>query len=158
MFLNGVPGVISERRPDDTLVVSHCGELGLGVRTLVPVRRGAILDYFHGSVGPELRQHSLQIGHDQHIYDTRFIGYLSHSCDPNCELDVTQFALVALRDLEEGSLLMIDYAVTEDRLYRQFACLCGADNCRKWVRGRSQEISAEGSRYLSESALRAPSE
>lgn len=149
MLLNGVFGIVSERRPTDILVVSYCGKLGLGVRALIAIDGGAVLDHFDGSIGSELQQHSLQISPGQHISETRFIGYLSHSCDPNCQLDMKNFELVALRDVEACSLLTIDYAATEERLYRQFSCLCGSGNCRGWVTGHNEQISSEGVSYLS---------
>lgn len=149
MFLNGVAGIVSERRPTDILVVTYCGKIGLGVRTLISIDRGAVLDRFDGTIGPELRQHSLQLSPDRHISETRFVGYLSHSCDPNCQLDMKSFQLVALRDIEACSLLTIDYAASEEKLYRQFPCLCGSGNCRGWVTGHSEQISPEGMNYLS---------
>lgn len=149
MFLNGVPGIVSERRPTDILAVTYCGKLGLGVRALAEVGCGAVLDRFDGPVGPDLLQHSLQVSPGHHISETRFVGYLSHSCDPNCRLDMKNFQLVALRDIEACSLLTIDYAATEEQLYRQFCCLCGSGNCRGWVTGHNEQISAEGVNYLS---------
>ena len=46
------------------------------------------------------------------------------------------------------SLLTIDYAETEDVLYRQFACHCGASVCRHWITGRHEAPNAEGRAYL----------
>ena len=47
-----------------------------------------------------------------------------------------------------GGLLTIDYAATEDVLYRQFACGCGAAACRRWITGRAEAANAEGREYL----------
>ncbi|SKB46992.1 SET domain-containing protein-lysine N-methyltransferase [Sphingopyxis flava] len=130
------------------LVVTERPRLGLCVLARVPFAVGEVLDRFCGEVGPELRQHSLQVRPGLHISGTRFIGYLSHGCDPNCRLDMARFELVAQRDIAAGDLLTIDYAATEDVLFRQFACTCDVDACRRWVTGRSEAVDAEGRRVL----------
>jgi len=121
---------------------------GLGVRTLIPRRAGEVIHHFTGVITPELRLHSLQVSEHLHICETRFIGFLSHSCDPNCRLDMERFEMVALRGARAGGLLTIDYAATEDVLYRQFACHCGARSCRHWITGRTEPINDEGRDYL----------
>jgi hypothetical protein len=44
--------------------------------------------------------------------------------------------VTALRDIEANSYLYMDYAETEDYLFKQFPCCCGAENCRGWITGR----------------------
>lgn len=135
---------------DDTaLEVVCCGEhRGLGVRARQGFRGGTIIHRFAGSVSEQICQHSLQIDSVRHISGTRYIGYLSHGCDPSCRLDMADFALVALRDIAPGDILTIDYAETEDRLHRQFACCCGGTSCRKWISGRNEQASDEGLAWL----------
>ena len=70
------------------------------------------------------------------VAGTRFVGYISHGCDPNCRLDMQRQELVALRDIAPDELLSIDYAETEDRLFINFSCSCGAEKCRDWIVGR----------------------
>jgi hypothetical protein len=133
----------------DGLQVLHTqGPHGMGVRTLVPRRVGEVIHRFTGEIGAELKQHTLQVGPGRHIAQTQVIGYLSHSCDPDCRLDMEAFALVALREIAAGDLLTIDYAATEDVLYRQFACHCGAANCRHWITGRLEAPDEDGQIYL----------
>jgi hypothetical protein len=132
----------------DTLAICFSQTIGLGVKTLAAAGEGAVLDRFTGTVGPEITQHSLQVKPGLHISNTRFVGYLSHSCDPNCRLDMTRFELVACRDIAAGELLTIDYAATEDVLHVQFACHCGADCCRDWITGRHDPVNAAGAAYL----------
>jgi len=121
---------------------------GLGVRTLIPRRAGEVVHRFTGVIMPELRLHSLQVSEHLHISETKFIGFLSHSCDPNCRLDMDRFEVEALKDVDADGLLTIDYAATEDVLYRQFACHCGAESCRHWITGRAETINDEGRDYL----------
>lgn len=137
---------------DDMLGLYHSDERGLGVQILADGAAGQILHRFSGEVGPEIRQHSLQVAPGTHIAQTRYAGYLSHGCDPNCRLDMTRQELVALRDIRKGEWLTIDYAATEDELYRQFACNCGAAACRRWIIGRDDHVNAEGIAYLSRAA------
>jgi hypothetical protein len=122
--------------------------LGLGVETTVGRAKGEVLHVFTGEIGPEMNQHSLQVDETNHISDTEFIGYLSHACDPNCRLDMKAFELTALKDIAADALLTIDYAATEDRLFKQFACHCGAAQCRRWITGRAERPNVEGQAYL----------
>ena len=133
---------------DEILAISLCAERGLGVRLLTTAAPGDVLDRFDGLIGPELSQHSLQVAPGWHIAGTRYIGFLSHGCEPNCRLDMARRELVALRPLAADAWLTIDYAATEDELYRQFACRCGASACRGWIIGRADRISPEGAAHL----------
>jgi hypothetical protein len=135
----------AEAAESDGLRICHTDvAYGLGVETTRPREAGEVVHRFTGVIGPEIRQHTLQVDAHRHIADTRFIGFLSHACEPNCRLDMERFELVALRDIAAGALLTIDYAATEDRLYRQFACHCGAARCRGWITGRAEGPNLEG--------------
>jgi hypothetical protein len=35
----------------------------------------------------------------------------------------------------------MDYAETEDVLFKQFPCFCGSPNCRLWITGRKEMIN-----------------
>ena len=133
----------------DGLQVLHTqGPHGMGVRNLVARQAGEVIHRFSGVIGPELKQHTLQVSPGRHISETQVVGFLSHSCDPDCRLDMDAFELVALRDITAGDLLTIDYAATEDVLFRQFACHCGAANCRHWITGRAEGPDEDGQLYL----------
>jgi SET domain-containing protein len=63
---------------------------------------------------------------------------LNHSCNPNCYVDFTQLALVALKDIHKGEELTFDYNTSEYDLVEQgcsFKCLCGSRNCVGEVKG-----------------------
>ena len=51
--------------------------------------------------------------------------------------------VVALKDIAANTFLYMDYAETEDVLFRQFPCSCGADCCRGWIIGRKEMINGE---------------
>lgn len=124
------------RNTNDDLAICYDEAVGIGVVARVNFSKGDLLDRFTGKIGPELTQHSLQVSPGWHISGTRFVGYISHGCDPNCRLDMQRQELIALRDIAPDELLSIDYAETEDRLFTNFSCNCGAENCRDWIVGR----------------------
>lgn len=148
MYLQPAPGFVASSNPGDQLAVCFSDEIGLGVQALVDFAAGDVLDRFTGAIGAEITQHSLQVAPDRHISETRFIGYLTHGCDPNSRLDMARFELIARRDIAVGELLTIDYAATEDVLHVQFACRCGAGGCRRWITGRADAVNADGRRHL----------
>lgn len=136
MYPTSTNDMLSQCPRGDTLELCVSEELGVGVRSVVAFRKGEVLDRFDGRIDSSVSQHSLQISTDCHIAETRFVGYLSHGCEPNCALDMEARELVALRDIAAGELLRVDYAATEDTLYAEFECACGAESCRGWITGR----------------------
>lgn len=135
----------AQQRTDEAIeLVTLDDARGVAVRALKGFPKGSIIHRFAGVVSSEICQHSLQIGPGRHISGTRYIGYLSHGCDPNCRLVMADFAVVALADIAAGSVLTIDYAETEQVLHKQFACLCDAVECRGWITGSAEGPNAEG--------------
>ena len=121
---------------------------GLGVYALRPYIRGELIAVVSGEIVVEHRLHTLQLTPDNHLYDPDFTGCLLHSCDPNAIIDPAKREVTALKDIEIGEAITVDYAHTEDRLVKQFACMCGSLNCRRWIKGRKEEITPEGRDYL----------
>ena len=128
-------------------------EKGYGVYTLRQYERGNLVARFTGSTISEIIQHSLQLSSGQHILDSYFAGFLLHSCDPNIVLDMNDLTIWAIKDIEKGDALTMDYASTEDYLFKQFKCLCGSDNCRQWVTGRRETVNSEGINLLNQSHI-----
>ena len=124
------------------------GEMGYGVYTKKAFARGDMVARFSGTIVNKVVQHSLQINPSTHLLDPHFAGLLLHSCNPNVALDMQDFTIWALRDIEPGEALTMDYASTEDRLFRQFRCLCESDSCRHWITGRKEKVNEEGQEYL----------
>ncbi len=58
---------------------------------------------------------------------------LNHSCDPTAWLDGLD--VVARRDLAAGEEITLDYATFCTEPMREFACACGAPECRGVIRG-----------------------
>lgn len=122
----------------DFAVVRKDDTNGYGVITYRSFKAGELLARVAGEIVPEVRQHTLQISRKEHLYDTYFTGYLLHSCAPNVSLDMKKFTLTALTDIPANSYLYMDYAETEDTLYKQFVCSCGAPECRGVITGRKE--------------------
>lgn len=113
---------------------------GLGIISHKALKKGDLVAAMNGEIIHDIRQHSLQIEPGVHLYDTYFSGYFLHSCAPNVYLDMANLLIYAIRDINPGDYILMDYAQTEDVLYRQFACACGAGNCRGWITGRKQSV------------------
>jgi hypothetical protein len=111
---------------------------GMGVMTFKAFAKGDLICALAGDIITDIRQHSLQIKPGLHLYDIYFSGYFLHSCDPNIYLDMKNLRVFAVKDIEANSYLTMDYAQTEDVLFKQFPCSCGAANCRAWITGRKE--------------------
>ena len=96
----------------------------------------------------ERRAHTLQLSTRIHLYDCWFCGLLRHSCNPNVFLDTTYLELWSVQPIAAGTALTLDYASTEDELFRQFACQCGELNCRGWITGSKEPLNAEGQTFM----------
>ena len=101
-----------------------------------------------GQLLPYRCRQTRQLQPDIHVYDPRFCGLFEHACDPNVFLDMSELWLWALKDIHSGERLTMDYAATEDKLLRQFACGCGSAHCRGWITGYDEPPSIEGHRFL----------
>lgn len=139
---------------DQFAVIAVNGKVGMGVRGKQRFERGTMVARFTGHLSNTILQHTLQVSPQTHLHDPWFVGLLSHSCAPNCVLDMQRLEIWALTDIGSGELLTIDYAVTEDVLHRQFACGCGSSACRKWITGRREKLNEAGRAYLSGVASR----
>lgn len=122
---------------DFAVVDTHTAS-GKGVISYRAFRRGEVIARMAGPVVNDIRQHTLQIGAGRHLHDTWFSGFFLHSCEPNVALDMQALTVTALADIAPNSYLYMDYAQTEDVLFRQFPCSCGAASCRGWITGRRE--------------------
>lgn len=111
---------------------------GMGVMTFRAFAKGDLICVLAGEIITDIRQHSLQIEPGVHLYDIYFSGYFLHSCDPNVHLDMKDLRVYAVKDIQANDYLTMDYAQTEDVLFKQFPCSCGAANCRGWITGRKE--------------------
>jgi uncharacterized protein len=133
---------------DNFVVAEREDGKGKAVYTLTGHARGELIARFTGLIVPYRTQHSLQLNPNLHVLDLHFAGYLAHSCSPNVFVDMQEFEIWALQDIAPDSILSMDYASTEDELYRQFACLCDSPACRNWITGRKERVNGEGLFYM----------
>ncbi|WP_030129673.1 SET domain-containing protein [Pseudomonas sp. QTF5] len=101
-----------------------------------------------GHLLPYRNRHTRQLAPGIHVYDPRFCSLLNHSCDPNVFLDMSELWLWALKDIKKGDRLTMDFATTEDKLLRQFACRCGCSCCRGWIIGYDESPNANGEQFF----------
>lgn len=128
-------------RKQDFEVVVKDEVIGLGVVSRRAFAKGEVIAALSGDIIHDIRQHSLQIEPGVHLYDIYFSGYFLHACSPNVELDMKNMLVYAVRDIQPDDYLYMDYAQTEDVLFKQFPCSCGSDNCRGWITGRKEQVS-----------------
>ncbi|MSR10288.1 MAG: SET domain-containing protein-lysine N-methyltransferase [Gammaproteobacteria bacterium] len=130
----------------DKFQIGYIGDgVGEGVTSLVSFEAGDVVFGVSGFFSNEVTLFSLQIAEDLHLHDPYFYGKLLHSCDPNTYVDLQKRVFIALKPILPGDFVTLDYARTEDYLFRTFPCDCGAANCRGIVAGRKQllELSKE---------------
>lgn len=123
-------------KASDFGVVDKDEASGKGVICYRAFQRGEIIARMNGETINVIRQHTLQIAQDKHLFDPHFSGYFLHACEPNISLDMDKLTVTALQDISANSYLYMDYAETEDYLFKQFPCSCGAPSCRGWIAGK----------------------
>ncbi|WP_223789153.1 SET domain-containing protein-lysine N-methyltransferase [Marinicella meishanensis] len=111
---------------------------GQGIMTLKAFKKGDTIAKLAGEVVNSMREHTFQIGHNKHLLDDYFAGHFLHSCDPNASINTKDRKVVALKIIQAGEFISIDYTHTEDYLFRQFNCRCGSKKCRKVIAGKKE--------------------
>ena len=132
---------------DDFELITKDDHSGKGIITYRDFNEGDLVAKLAGEIVHDIRQHSLQIDATTHLYDLYFCGYFLHSCDPNITVDMQNLTVHALRTINAHEFLYMDYAETEEKLYKQFPCGCGSIQCRGWITGYNQEIDESDPRY-----------
>lgn len=140
-------------KTSDFKVVKKDDAAGFGVMTYKRIKKGDLIANISGEIISDIRQHSLQIEPGKHLYDTYFTGYLLHSCDPNVFLDMKNLKAIALKNIKPYDYLYMDYAQTEDVLYKQFPCSCNSKNCRGWITGKMETVGNLNSYNLKTASL-----
>lgn len=119
----------------DFRVITKDESTGYGVLALRSYQAGESIAVIAGELVPEILQHTLQLSEGKHLLDRYFTGYLLHSCSPNISVDMQNMTVTALKGIPSNTFLTMDYAETEEVLYKQFPCSCGSDACRGWITG-----------------------
>ncbi|WP_157999629.1 SET domain-containing protein [Allomesorhizobium alhagi] len=77
------------------------------------------------------------IGHNRWIDPAGTFKFLNHSCGPNVgavTIAADTMVIIAMKDIEKGDELTLDYSTTECDPHWEMACTCGSVRCRKIVR------------------------
>jgi uncharacterized protein len=103
---------------------------GRGVFAQTTIPQGALIGYLEGYPSPKRTQYSLQMG-AIHVEPTNAMRYLNHACNPNARFD--GYRLIALREIQAGEEIHIDYLHTETDIAAPFECRCGSPDCQGWI-------------------------
>ena len=129
------------------VVCDTTGEI-IGIKSRVAFDNRTLIARVFGYALGECRQHTLQISGRIWLYDPWVCGQLQHACHPNTYVDTSYLELWSVMPIAAGTWLTIDYATTGNALPRQFACTCSAPDCRGWIKGPQEQLSAEGRAFL----------
>lgn len=151
------PGIISAEEGHPTsakfIVVETGDERGRGLKGKEAFCKDERVAKLSGVIVTHTTFDTIQITPTLYFSDSWFCRFLLHSCDPNLKINLENLEVRALRNIASGEYLTIDYATTDDKVTAQFACSCGAPNCRGWITGRTEEINEEGRSYLARKSL-----
>lgn len=86
------------------------------------------------------------IGAGEHVLQQTGIGHLNHCCDPALGW-ADDRTLIAMRDIEEGEELTIDYATVIDDPGFVMMCHCETYRCRQVIEGTDWQIPQLQHRY-----------
>jgi len=91
----------------------------------------------HDSYGPNYSVGSRWFGIDDRIWlalpTKSYANYLNHSCNPTCGVK-DQVVIVAMRRIQKGEEITLDYSTTEADPFWKMRCRCGKQDCRKIIR------------------------
>jgi hypothetical protein len=125
---------------------SHPHKGGKGVFAEKPIAAGSVVGVWSGVIVDTMklynlsaRERQLSVQVEEGLYLVSALpgegpDFINHSCDPNVGLN-GQIVLVAMRDIEPGEEICIDYAMCDGSPYDEFDCGCGSALCRGRITG-----------------------
>ena len=139
-----------ENRPN-----SEKGNCGVFARE--PVKKGELISLWGGKIisasevdrnMANFTQQVLQIEDNFYLLTPSMepADCFNHSCDPNVGLS-GQIGLIAMRDIEAGEEICLDYAMCDGSDYDEFTCSCGEPTCRGRVTGEDWKRPELWERY-----------
>lgn len=120
----------------------------IGIKSRVAFDSRTLISRLFGYALSEPRQNTFKISSRLYLYDEWFLALLQHACHPNTHPDFDFLELWSIVPIPAGTGLTIDYTQTAEVLHQQFACTCGAPDCRGWIKGSQEQINAEGLLFL----------
>jgi SET domain-containing protein len=130
---------------------------GRGMFARERINKGEIIALWGGDVvdrkywetlGEHQQRQSAQIEEDFYLVSSKPGpgDFINHSCDPNGGLD-GQIVIRAMRYIEPGEEITIDYAMVDGDPRDEFECLCGSPRCRHTVTGNDWKLLDLQKRY-----------
>lgn len=125
---------------------------GLGLFATRPIKKGEVVLIIRGELVKYTPENISKYTEDRmwHVsYDEVIIAespgrYTNHSCNPNCGVK-RLVEIVAMRDINADEEITIDYDMIEYSWTMK--CLCGSENCRKYIHGYKFLSDVERKRY-----------
>lgn len=133
---------------------------GRGLFAVEKIYRDEIVTIKGGNIltKEQLNESKLKLHVEMQIADNFFIApineeafetsmmCLNHSCDGNLGIS-GNIIFIAIRDIEPGEELTVDYALMDNNPTNNFRCLCNADSCRENVTGLDWKIPELQKKY-----------
>lgn len=130
---------------------------GRGMFAVQPIAQGEVVTIWGGDVVPtavfkDLPEHqkrqSAQVAEDFYLVSSKPGpgDFINHSCNANAGLR-GQIVIEAMRDIAAGEEVCIDYAMCDSTPGEDFACSCGAANCRGTVTSQDWRLPELQQRY-----------
>lgn len=125
----------TNHRYRNKVVVQSTNDLGWGVYASKTFHKGDIVFTMKALKSYTKRQsHTAQVDWDKHVTIDLPGRFINHSCDANCGiLDNAHsgaYDVIALKTIESGEDLSIDYETFEYEISAFEECGCGAKSCR----------------------------
>jgi hypothetical protein len=126
----------------EKICIGHTENIGLGLFAKTRFNKDRILFTVEGEIrvdsyGPNYWIGARWFGIDERTWISTSKGsyayYLNHSCNPNAGLK-DKVMVIAMRNIEKGEEITIDYSITEADPYWKMKCKCGDRHCRKIIR------------------------
>jgi hypothetical protein len=135
-------------------------EFGKGLIATALIKKDEVIAVFDGNIyeaekatdlPKDVVNHVIQINKHKWKDSRGFARLINQSCEPNVGYRGVD-TLVAMRDIEAGEKLTLDYEMSERSDWRM-ECLCGTSRCRKSIgtyENMPQEVRRKYNGYISE--------
>ncbi|MBF0531634.1 MAG: SET domain-containing protein-lysine N-methyltransferase [Candidatus Omnitrophica bacterium] len=142
-YPSNLPEFPYEPKSDRFAIRRISDNVGEGVIALTSFEPGDIAFAFTGFLTNYITQFTLKFADGLHIHDPYFMGKILHCCEPNTICDMSRRVFITVKPIAAGGIVTMDYAQTEDVLFKPFFCSCGALHCRGYVTGKLETVTTE---------------
>jgi hypothetical protein len=145
----------------DSIEACTVDGIGNALKVVRPIKKDALVVCYGGiiidlqelrSMDEDRQMYTIQVNDELYLSAVPGVSlgigeYLNHSCDPTCGFS-SEINLVAIRDLEPGDLITVDYATCNSSFPSDMKCLCGSKKCRGIIKENDWELEDVQSRLL----------